>query len=423
MLFAVVIALPSNVFAACSPGIPCTEYDIYSNPTSGTDADLNGPKTEQYAPYEDGACDGNFMNQIYSQAWMESSREILMSEQIIHKPDSVLEYTCFDQFVSIAAHHIGPIFTETTEWEPRDIWLWTGDDPPGNVGITISVVFPDNTLDLVLDSFLTKSIEDYIASNFDHTFLGEATTIDNNIDSSGVDGSGYLGSGVYDCSHMQTVWNIAQCIDFGEDDRFRTFEQLIYGDPRTIPKECSPGHSLSDTIEAGNNATKIEVTSAGAVVDTTTTECPSPGIIEADVNTGFYNDMIRVANNCHDGANLRAYSAYDIMEMYDLLILGVNPSEGTYVLGTGGIPPIGAATVSTVTCAKPIPTGVPVVTYTHDEPEGSSRLQVIPVGSLIHYEYLCPNPGCFYNAPKVSYTINSPVPDMDSLAVGTCQPY
>lgn len=403
ILLAVVVVLPSNVNAACSPGIPCTEYDIYSNPTAGTDAALNGPKTEQYAPYTDGACDGNFMNQIYSQAWMEASREIIRGEELINKPDSVLEYTCFDQFVSIAAHHIGPIFTETTDWEVRDVEIWTGDDK--SEIRTISVVFPDDTLDIVLDNFLTKSIEDYIAGSFSHTFLGGATSLNNTIDSSGIGSGTYLGSGGYDCSHMQTVWNIARCADI---DEFRSFEQLISMDPRAIPAECSPGYS-SPTVSYGM-----------------TPECPPFGTTEAGVNTGFYNDLIRVSNNCHDGANLRPYSAYDIMEIYDIFILSVNDPEGVYVTGTGGVVPTASPTESTVTCSDPIPTGVPIITYTHNKPTGITApygIPVIDVSPFIHYEYLCPNTGCFYVAPKTPYTIGAPILDLDTYPLGQCVPY
>ena len=74
----------SAVNAACSPGIPCTGYDAYSNPFASNNPAWNGLKTG--VPVPNGlnltgatvtACDGNFMNQIFSRAYMEASREVL----------------------------------------------------------------------------------------------------------------------------------------------------------------------------------------------------------------------------------------------------------------------------------------------------------------------------------------------------------
>ena len=435
---AIVVLFSFNAHAACSPGIPCTDYNIYTDTTSGTDAALNGPKTGTSAPHANvtgtttSACDGDFMNQIYSHAFMGASREVIMSEQLIHKPDSVLEYTCFDQWVSVAAEHAGPIFTETTFWEDHEICTSTGDStasagrPPSCASsgdntvspysIDIDVVYPDDHLDNVLELFLFDNLQTYIDNNFSHTFLGEATTIDNDIDTSAI------GSGSYNCSHMSTVYNIAKCIDFMEDDRFRTFADLVNADPRTIPVECSAGFSSTDTITAGSSGTKIDSTSPGtsltsiAVMD----PCPAAGTPVAGVNTDFSNDLIRVANNCDDSGDLNVYSSFDAMELYDELILGVNgptPPVGNYIPGTGG------STSGVISCSQPIPTGVPVVTYDYtDNPGGGPGLiTTISRTAEFHYEYMCPNPGCFYRPVKVPFIINGPVPA--STPVGICLPY
>tara|TARA_R110001592_G_scaffold16881_14_gene71716 strand:+ start:3823 stop:5175 length:1353 start_codon:yes stop_codon:yes gene_type:complete len=426
-----------SVHAACSPGIPCTDYDIYNDLTSGTDAAINGPKTGTAPPHANttgtttSACDGNFMNQIYSQAFMNASREVIMSEQIIHKPDSVLEYTCFDQWVSVAAEHAGPIFSESTTWEDHEVCLSTGDDtassgrpptcPDGsgeNVvspqSVTINVVFPDDHLDNVLEPLLFPTLQTYIDNNFSHTYLGEATTIDNDLDTSDI------GSGSYNCSHMSTVWNIAKCIDFEEDDRFRTFEDLVNADPRSIPVECSAGFSASDAVEAGTNSTKLDSTTPGSSTSSTSimNPCPASAAVVSGVNTDFSNDLIRIANNCDDGANLNAYSIFDTMKLYDEMILGLQTPIGTYIPGTGG------STSGVITdCSDPIPTGVPVVTYEYINAIGAGvgLVNIVQRTPRLHYEYICTNPGCYYRPVKVPYVTNGPVPA--STPAGACLPY
>ncbi|MGN7439109.1 MAG: hypothetical protein ACTHOO_10765 [Alcanivorax sp.] len=438
MAFAVSFSFGAH--AACSPGIPCTDYDIYNDTTSGTDAGLNGPKTGTPAPHTNttgsttSACDGNFMNQIYSQAYMGASREVIMSEQIIHKPDSVLEYTCFDQWAAVTAEH-APTFSESTFWENHEICTSTGDStatagrPPTCASsgdntvspyeIEINVVYPDTTLDDTIRLLVYDSLQTYIDNNFSHTFLGEATTIDNDIDTTGSSGS-QLGSGSYNCSHMATVWNIAKCIDFMEDDRFRTFEDLVNADPRSIPAECSPSNSSVDTIEAGNNSTKLDSTSPGSSASATSVmdPCPAAGTPVSGVNTDFSNDLIRVANNCDDSSNINAYSSFDVMELIDEMILGVQlGSVGTYIPGTGG------STSGVVTCSDPLPTGVPIITYQYDRDIGGGPGLVTTIDrtARVHYEHICPNPGCYYVPVKQPYIVNGPMPS--STPTGTCVPY
>ena len=428
------MSVTQKSYAACSPGIPCTEYDIYTDTTAGTDAALNGPKTGIPAPYDNvtgattSACDGNFMNQIYSNAYMQASREVLMSEQLIHKPDSVLEYTCFDQYVLQTGEHAGPIFSESTEWENREICLSTGDDtadastsPPtcpdgsgenvvGNQSITINVVFPDTTLDTDLQALLSDTLTNYIDNNFSHTFLGEAITIDNDMDNTLP-----IGGGTYNCSHMSTVWNIAKCIDFGEDDRFRNFADLINADPRSIPQECSPGFSSTDTVITGDDPSKLDNVGAGDVSNVVMDPCPVAGTPVAGVNTNFSNDLIRIANNCDDGANLNAYAVFDVMDMYDDIILGVGSPVGTYIPGTGG------STTGVITCAPPLPTGIPVITYEVSDLTFSGAISTLSRNISAHYEHVCPNPGCYYKPIKIPYVLNTGLPAAGTT--GICVPY
>ncbi len=358
MLFLIVVSLPSKSFAAaCTPGIPCTGYDVNTDTTAGTDPGMNGPKTGRAAPHTGGMCDGNFMNQIYAKAYMEASREVIINEQLIHKPDSVLEYTCFDQFIALTAHNAGMIFSEADTFDSREVDLCTGDDSCGTNTTTYTVNYADDHLDTVLDTLLLDTLEDYITNNFAHTFLGGESAIDNSMNLTSIGGNSY------DCSHMQAVWDIAKCRDFGEDDQFINFENLSTQDPRILLQECSPGM----TPGAGSNS---------PMPITENPRCPAAGG-GPFASTNITNDIIRVANNCDF-----LFSVYDTMILYFELLKAPNSTVGTV----------------TYTCAPPRPTGLNVLVRTY------SLVQAPAVGlaqsattDTTHVDKFCPNPGCWYN--------------------------
>lgn len=423
-------------------GIPCTDYDIYTNPTAGTDDTFNGLKDGG-----SGACDGNFMNQIYSRAFMEASREVIMSEQLIHKPDSVLEYTCFDELIDMTAHHAG-FFSESQKWDDMTIEIWTGgehgddnsyrvdtstcsssDCPDHNRDTTINdgsgsgllpdqddySVFETDRLDHILEDFLMNSLQDYVDDNFSHTFMGEASTIDNNLT------TGSIGNDTYSCSHMSTIWAISKCVDFGEDDRFRSFAHLVgtnsgEGDPRTIPQACSPSHESNDSVTSGTSSTKLDSTSPGTIMESggIVAKCPPAGGTVSGVNTNFSNDLIRLANNCDatSGPNLNVFAAFDIMDTHTDLI----KAAGAYVPGV-------ANTTGIITCSDPLPTGIPIITYNISGSVGAPGSTGINIARTyqIHYDHICPNPGCHYQPNKVSYTLGAALPSPGSLT-GNCFP-
>lgn len=421
------LMLSNYAFAACSPGIPCTSYDIYSQPDAGTDAAFNGPRVDDSsAPYSETACDGNFMNQIYARAYLEASREVIMGQQLIHKPDSVLEYTCFDQMLNQAGQNANA-FSSSGNFGSRPLCITTGDEPC--IPSTITTPITGTEVADALNIFLYGTLQDYVNTNFGHTFLGEATTIDSNV-------SGPT-TAPYNCAHMATVWEIAKCVDFAEDDRFRTFEDLIAADPRSIPVACSPTAIATDAIEQGSDPTKLENTSSArpnttpaAIGANTGDPCPPPGGPNAGVNTGFSNDLVRVANNCDISATERnAYAVIDLMESYDELFRGA--SNGATGIPAGNyIPGTGTAT-GTIVCRLPIPTGVPVISYEYDAPGAASNFTTGGTGpggihdvdrrTYLHYDHICPNPGCFYQAARVPYLEGLPLPS--TVPTGICVPY
>lgn len=404
--------------AACSPGIPCTTYDLTSVPDAGVNPSYNGPKTGQASPYTSGACDGNFMNQITSRAFMQASRETVMSAQIITKPDSVLEYTCFDQYIAKTAHQAGPIFSETDQFANRGFALRSGTGGPGDSGNdegdgsidsasppacsaspcdTYTTQMPNTQLDNRLRELLLDTLNAYITNNFNHTFLGGEISIDNNMNLTSIGGDSY------NCSHMNTVWNVAQCVDFGEHDRFRSFEILSTRDPRALPAVCTGATATDDSsnpLDDSSSSRKIPdqfirflfgsatIPSLFEYDDGLVDPCPAVSG-STSTTTGITTDQIRLSNNCD-----YSYVTFDPMRTYfNIMKSPVDPTGSltdAAVMGLRGHP---------LTCSPPLPTGMLAVTYKHEYGPGLFPYANIINPDRIRYVYMdhvCPNPGCYY---------------------------
>lgn len=303
------------------------------------------------------------MNQIYARAFLEANREELMAQSLIRKPDSVLEYTCFDKFLGVAGE-FAPSFSETEHWKDHDIDLETEDDSDTT---TIDVYRPAGTLSNLLELFLLPPLQTYIESNFSHTFLGGDSTIDNDMVFSSL-------AGAYNCSHMYQVWNIAKCVDFGEQDQFWSFENLMQIDPRVLPNDpnppyqsCSSGFEPSSAVPSTGGGFGVEITTACL----TTPPSSYP-------NHDIKNDLIRVSNNCD-----LAYAVMDTIETnYELY-----RAPGNYT----------NSAVPTVVCGDPIPTNVKVTTYTYTKAVAGSGIEEVTRTNATHDEKFCINPGCYYD--------------------------
>ncbi|MDH5721879.1 MAG: hypothetical protein OEY94_00970 [Alphaproteobacteria bacterium] len=422
--------------AACSPGIPCTGYDITVDTTSNVGSAFNGPKTGRpltAGGHTGGACDGDFMNQIHARAFLEANRDVIMSGQIIRKPDSVLEYTCFEDLVETTAQTADEIFSAiqdgtSGDFVNRNVALLTASED-GTIDISdyscttapcvsYSVVFPATQLDNILANVVLGPLNAYINhtaapddGNFDHNFRGGSSTIDSDVTTLDYP---------YNCAHMQAVWDEANCIDFGEEDQFRSFQQLAESDPRNLPVVCAPGPAatnLSDnpgsavtSFNAGNVSPMASVSDVNIAFpinytepcDLTDTQTPATDITE---------DIIHVSNNCG-----YTYARFDILETHFDIIK--SPSSTNAPGDTNANEAVGHPTSG---CSTPIPTGVPVVTYTTGAPVLSSGIRVYQTQRNLHYDHVCVNPGCHYVPVPVTwpYTTTA-LPTVSSS--GTCEP-
>lgn len=176
------------------------------------------------------SCDADFMTQMVSRATAEASRDVMVSQTVIRKPDSVLEYTCFDEFAKLTGTEAGPLFTETRRWASAQIDVSSYDDKhsPGPVMISVSAFQPTNTVDNAVKDIVLDVMDDYIDKNFGHDFLG---------DHGGSISNPTTSSTGFNCTIMQQVWNAAKCENFNTDDVFTKLSAPK--DLREKPQACN----------------------------------------------------------------------------------------------------------------------------------------------------------------------------------------
>lgn len=170
-------------------------------------------------------CDPQFMQAMEARAWLEAQREITQNENLIVKPDSVLEYSCFIGFLNKAAANfqvngINRPFSETDAWQ--------------------TIGFDTTTTDQSLTQTVALALAAYIDGNFPHQFLGGRLTIPapkpNGMTMAAVTG------GAYTCDVMAQVWEQARCQNFNAitgQDGFRDFLWYSQNDPRVLPTQLT----------------------------------------------------------------------------------------------------------------------------------------------------------------------------------------
>ncbi len=175
-------------------------------------------------------CDANYWRQMTFRAWQEAEREIMQNQNLIFKPDSVLQYTCFNEFNNIAAAQGGEIFTHTTYFGEQIITRSQNEST--NKGMNLVVHDP---------------LVAYVRNNFSGkdgvgTLLGGrgATMSIRNDRSSVENGPKGENSVSYSCKHMAEVWQSAKCANFIDNNNY---------DGEGGKKEAADGFYPFDTIK------------------------------------------------------------------------------------------------------------------------------------------------------------------------------
>lgn len=202
------------------------------------------------------ACDGDVMNTIFARSWLNAQQDILINQLYIKKPDSVLEYSCFDENMGVVAEHIAPLFSETQYFRNVSVDIGT---TRGSRVINTGFAQDLGQMRKALNRAIMPALNTYIETNFWHEFLGGTAGFDREIPDEAGDGS-------YTCDVMATVWQVAKCENFmpgyyqqrGDSGLFYEFEDLIGFDPRLYPEpyQCNNSLVTQEMIDLSNNAVK-----------------------------------------------------------------------------------------------------------------------------------------------------------------------
>ena len=186
-------------------------------------------------------CDPEYWNAMRGKAWMEAQREVSQNQNLIYKADSVLEYSCFNNFLRALAGNALFLFSEN-----EAIWL-----------IDVARVNPES-MDNALNILVANSVNEYIAGSFGHTFLGGRSGEDYEPVGAN-EAPGY----VYECGAMQAVWNAARCMNFNQTadiDDFFDLTRYNGWDPRsTLPPDftCAPDPRWEAQQNLANNTPEV----------------------------------------------------------------------------------------------------------------------------------------------------------------------
>lgn len=270
-------------------------------------------------------CDTQYWKQMSARAWMEAEREIMMNQNLIFKPDSVLEYTCFDQMINLTAHSGSKIFTHTDYFGSPII------EDSDSVGLPKS-----------LDKVVYSALQNYINGNFGHDFLGgraQKLSIGNKdleiVPPIPERTEGYI------CNTMANVWQAAKCANFIDNEDFEDTDGFY-------PFERIKGHNGTPDI-AGYDTLKETRRFPKACAGSVGTPLGPTAVIGSLGPAGTWTDQIALANN---------ETLYPFQQPLAETYSNVNALTAAYGSdnGEGG----------TVQCGEAIATGVTVYTSTSD---------------------------------------------------------
>ncbi len=266
-------------------------------------------------------CDPEFYDVMAARSWLEGQREVEVAERLILKPDSVLEYSCFDDRVgelgaganlmfSDNVSAPGPLFTNHPTDVSRPDFMGPpavsqpdlpigdpGPNPPGT---------PPNLLSSQTDNSLNLAVRTpyfgYAGVNFGHVYGGGTYAA--------------IPPPAASCNAMNAVWLFLKCQDFNIN-QFRTLTELSLVDPRDMPLPCNDPNR--GTNWANNLAAAFPNPGTPGAVDLFDAYLPK---IKARVAGGCAEDPIQTGLQVTIGTN-----TFDD---------AVCPTPGCYYDGTGG---------------------------------------------------------------------------------------
>ena len=178
------------------------------------------------AQLADSSCSPQVMDAMESKAWLHGQRRIAQNKNLIYKPDSVIEYSCFNQALGVVS--AGPqrkFSEEETYWGP----------------IT---AINGTTLDYAFFEVIVTPMINYLNANFSHTYLNDRMPSA---------GGAPPVLGTFNCPAIAAVWEVARCDQFNsqdDTDGFYDFPWYVANDPRQLPGifTCTPDTRIAAAL-------------------------------------------------------------------------------------------------------------------------------------------------------------------------------
>ena len=229
------------------------------------------------------SCDPDFMTAINARAWLNAQRDVTQAENLIAKPDSILEYSCFDITMTQLAANAKNLFSGGNspsfgnEVIPEQKYH---DESPVKEDNALPKQRPrkDRTADKYtslggkLSRVNAKAGGAYLSS-FSHSFRGGRSNQPKD------ENSFTIRKSATPCKMMNQVWNEAQCSNIHSrpsHDGFFTFQNYAgndeQGEPRrdkdksdkrVLPAQCKNAEPITwdDSIAASEVSFMDEYTS------------------------------------------------------------------------------------------------------------------------------------------------------------------
>lgn len=204
---------------------------------------------------QDPLCDVALYDQMAQRARLQGQRETVTVENLIYKPDSVMEYTCFTRFVEHIPNNLR--YASAAFFEPIE-----PDGENHHPRYEVSFDFPAEPLMTVARA----PAEQWMFGNFGHNYLGGRVT---DTPATATPGTNYT------CDAMSVIWELAKCQQFAPEDpedgfyglqAFTTIDEI-----RRLPTACTAAFTADIGTIPALPADPV-TTNALAVV----TECGEP---------------------------------------------------------------------------------------------------------------------------------------------------
>lgn len=257
----------------------------------------------------DTPCDNLYYETLSSRAWLEAQREITQNQNLILKPDSVFEYTCFDLLLNELADHASSLLSESTNFGPG---------------------LGSNSMDDALQNLIGTSLITYISNNYGSlpTGAGSYNLLGGHPAAAGISHAPQAidGARPYTCDIMGRVWQAAKCINFASNedtDGFYTFEDYATNpvDRRALPTLCLPataswsanlataltsGPWTNDPVQTYFNLTNAQSCSGGSCLCTGDPVPTGVRVIRSGYSVNDYEEHVCLQPGCryHPGGPL-----------------------------------------------------------------------------------------------------------------------